>query len=344
MSSAKGYEHYRLTPFGVVVTCFLVFALVAASELDGLVAWFEEHCNRWTVSVENECERPPTLGLSANARAFSQRLATTENTLSTIIQDLPALGAAWAGHEPTPLLTISPSIDNVPVSDTPQTPSSILHPTRVLIIGDSMVVEGFGTALQRRLTAYGGLVVVREGRYSTGLSRPDYFDWQTHFATLLDKHHPDLVVINMGANDPQDIMEQGKRYRMGEAGWNTIYSQRANHLLAQATTQGAAVVWVGLPIMGQAKYGAKIRTINSLIAQVCASYPTVKYLDTWQILATAQGSYTPFLKNTQGRLVRVRAKDEIHLTEAGGEILTDHVLNTLQPFVAWSGQGAPPGQ
>lgn len=47
----------------------------------------------------------------------------------------------------------------------------------VLLVGDSMMMEGFGPVLQRTLRKRPDLDVVREGKYSTGLSRQDYFVW-----------------------------------------------------------------------------------------------------------------------------------------------------------------------
>ena len=68
----------------------------------------------------------------------------------------------------------------------------------VLLVGDSMMMEGFGPVLQRTLRKRPDLEVVREGKYSTGLSRQDYFDWPAQLEKLVEKHNPDMVVICMG--------------------------------------------------------------------------------------------------------------------------------------------------
>ena len=106
----------------------------------------------------------------------------------------------------------------------------------VLLVGDSMMMEGFGPVLQRTLRKRPDLDVVREGKYSTGLSRQDYFDWPAQLEKLVEKYNPDMVVICMGANDPQDIIDENrKRHHADSESWKTIYRSRAERLLAVAT-------------------------------------------------------------------------------------------------------------
>lgn len=94
----------------------------------------------------------------------------------------------------------------------------------VLLVGDSMMMEGFGPVLQRTLRKRPDLEVVREGKYSTGLSRQDYFDWPAQLEKLVGKYNPDMVVICMGANDPQDIIDENrKRHHADSESWKTIY-------------------------------------------------------------------------------------------------------------------------
>ena len=65
-----------------------------------------------------------------------------------------------------------------------------IKPKKVLIAGDSMILEGFGFALERALKKFPGLSVVRAGKYSTGLSRPDYFDWMPYLRELSRRMPP----------------------------------------------------------------------------------------------------------------------------------------------------------
>lgn len=192
----------------------------------------------------------------------------------------------------------------------------------VLLVGDSMMMEGFGPVLQRTLRKRPDLEVVREGKYSTGLSRQDYFDWPAQLEQLVAKYNPDMVVICMGANDPQDIIDENrKRHHADSESWKTIYRSRAERLLAVATAKGAKAVWVGLPVMGKEPYSTRVRRLSELQKEACETYHAA-FVDTVKVLADAQGNYTTFKVDDKGRHVRLRYKDMVHVTEDGGAMLS----------------------
>lgn len=192
----------------------------------------------------------------------------------------------------------------------------------VLLVGDSMMMEGFGPVLQRTLRKRPDLEVVREGKYSTGLSRQDYFDWPAQLEKLVEKHNPDMVVICMGANDPQDIIDENrKRHHADSESWKAVYRSRAERLLAVATAKGAKAVWVGLPVMGKEPYSTRVRRLSRLQQEACETYHAV-FVDTVKVLADAQGNYTTFKVDGKGRHVRLRYKDMVHVTEDGGAMLS----------------------
>jgi len=42
-------------------------------------------------------------------------------------------------------------------------------------------------------------------KVSSGLSRPDFFDWPKYFAQQIPKVNPDIVVVTFGGNDTQGL-------------------------------------------------------------------------------------------------------------------------------------------
>lgn len=88
----------------------------------------------------------------------------------------------------------------------------------MLPVGDPMMMGGFGPVLQRILRKHPDLEVVREGGYSTGLSRQDYFGWPVQLEKLVEKYSPDMAVICMGANDPQDIIDKNRKRHHADSG------------------------------------------------------------------------------------------------------------------------------
>jgi hypothetical protein len=85
--------------------------------------------------------------------------------------------------------------------------------------------------------------------------------------------------------------------------------------------------------MGSNKYCEKINIINSIFEQECAKVSGCVYVDSWSMLADPKGNYTAFIKGPDGKQTRIRAKDNVHLTEVGGTILADDFLNAACTYV-----------
>ncbi len=216
----------------------------------------------------------------------------------------------------------------------PGTSSPKLKPHKVLLVGDSMIAQGFGPALQRELMKHPSIDVIRKGMSSTGFVHQEDFNWASALRELIQKNEPDLIVIHMGTNDPIDILDDSdKRLCFGNDKWNEVYASRVREFLKFISKKKIRSFWVGLPIMGSHKYCVKISLINSIVERECAKVSGCVYVDSWSALADSNGNYSPFLKKPGGRRTRIRAKDNVHLTEAGGEILSEHFLRAACEYV-----------
>jgi hypothetical protein len=58
--------------------------------------------------------------------------------------------------------------------------------------------------------------------------------------------------------------------------------------------------------------------------------PLVHFISTWKTIGTPKGAYTPFITNAAGQVVSVRTPDGIHLTPAGGEMISQRVIKFMQ--------------
>lgn len=240
------------------------------------------------------------------------------------------------GEKPWPA-TLEPATEAVPVAPAQQPPVACdpLVKPRVLIVGDSLIMEGLGPSLLRTLRKNEDITVVREGRYSTGLTRTDTFDWPGHLTRLVPAQRPDLIVVCLGANDGQDILVDGKRHITGTPSWQTLYRQRADSFLQEATAGGAQVLWLGLPIMGSPQYDARIRLISSLQQAACeAIEPLCRFTDNVNVLADSQGNYLSHTTDAQGKHIRLRYKDKIHVTEQGGQLIVNANLSEINALLA----------
>lgn len=204
---------------------------------------------------------------------------------------------------------------------------------RVLIIGDSMMMEGLGPTLHNRLRKRDNLDVHREGKYSSGLSRPDFYNWFENLPVMLETYQPDLLIMSLGANDTQDIVIDKKRYFIDTKEWAEIYLQRAKDFIALADNGKRQIIWVSLPVMGKEPYFTRTKCISKLQAEASKTAANARFINIEHLL-TENGRYTTFYTGKNNQSIRLRSKDLIHVSSEGGEILTDYVLPSVDKDLA----------
>jgi S-formylglutathione hydrolase FrmB/lysophospholipase L1-like esterase len=293
--------------------------------------------------------------LKPNSRRPERRdQATTSSTNNEVTGGVNAGGT---GEDNTGDMVIIEAVNPSPIPASVENPPTIYDPgfqalavplkpkapvgfkdtspiRKILLTGDSMMIEGIGPPLERYFKSIEDLEVSREGRYSTGLCRLDFFDWFAFFKDVLETKRPDLVLITLGANDTQDIVVEGrKRHLVATPGWNEIYGQRVGQLLDLAAESGAKVLWLGLPIMGKEPYNTRVKNINEVTSTVCSQKDNCLFWDSSRSLTGKDGKYSSFLTVKDGRHVKVRAKDSIHLTDEGGKQMLADLLND-SPFLS----------
>ena len=211
----------------------------------------------------------------------------------------------------------------VPAQRTP-TPSD---PLRLLIAGDSMT-EAFGPELDDAAVATGVVAVERTLRYSSGLTRPDFFDWPAALASLLAQHDPEAVVVMMGANDAQGIRTPGGTADFGTDAWISEYRSRVAAVMTMLDDGERTVYWIGLPVMRSSGYDDRMRLISGIYEEEAANHPHVRFVATRELFSDG-GGYAAYLPGGDGQPVLVRREDGIHLTAAGGRRLAATVLAVI---------------
>ena len=209
----------------------------------------------------------------------------------------------------------------------PLTHATAAAPVRILLIGDSLGLD-LGGSLQNSLASTGIVTATLDGKESTGLTRPDYFNWPAELQSDLTKLSPQVIVVMMGANDPQDFPGPPD-VPFGTPAWNTLYQQRCVAFMQLAVSQGAKLVWVSLPGMQNPTLNAKIATVNSLQKAAAAQVPGVVYVDSSPVLGNPQGGFSAFT-TVNGQAIHVRTPDGIHITPQGGALLATYVMNQMK--------------
>ena len=206
------------------------------------------------------------------------------------------------------------------------------HPLRVWVAGDSLAGVP-GEALER---VGGALDVVRvESRLSTGLSRPDLYNWFTRIQQAPKELHPRVAVLSFGADDAHDYMAGVPEGRsvgpLGSPSWNAEYRRRVDGVTRELAADGVYVVWLGLPIPDGAGFKKSFPIVNRILESVAKAHAkTATYVDDWHLLADTHGRYTPYLR-MHGKLTLVRLPDGVHYTAAGGDRIAAQVLTQLKP-------------
>jgi hypothetical protein len=203
------------------------------------------------------------------------------------------------------------------------------QPLRVYVAGDSMA-QVFGSSLVNLAEGTGLMEATLDYHVSTGLSRPDFYDWPQRLIDQLVNLEPDAVVILFGANDGQDVMYQGKVLKVGSRAWQDVYATRVERAMRILSRGGRRVYWVGNPIMRDKGYRERIAMMNRIYAEQAEEFPGVVFVSTWKTMADEQGSYAESLRDAEGRPKLVRHSDGIHLTRVGGDRMAGAVLDVIK--------------
>jgi hypothetical protein len=294
----------------------------------------------WTVLYSSELRRAAETHDLGIRRELSLALIRPIAALSDLIklsEVTEALGQATGGGEdPLGGIDIPPPEDLPTVSVSPTKPPKhpnrdrpIREPTaedrlRTVVIGDSLAA-GIGSFAERVFKPF-FVDVVRQGVISSGLSRPDFYNWPAHLHNIMDVYHPDLVIVMVGENDNQSLMtvDQHLDTPIGTISWGPAYEERVQQLAKIATRNGAHVLWVGLPIVRDAGRGTLIQRQNDIYESVARRLANVAFVNTWDLFAAGDGGYTAYYRD-DGKVDLVRTDDGVHFTSDGYTILMNAV-------------------
>jgi uncharacterized protein len=247
---------------------------------------------------------------------------------------------AAAGPAPEPVPTIAPTTAPPPtsapsVAATPSTSPSSRRPTaadplRVYIGGDS-VAQAVSESFKRLATTKSAVSATIDFRFSTGLSRPDYFDWPARLRSVIRRTPaPEAIVVMFGANDVQPIMTPSGPANTGSAAWLAEYRRRVASTMQMLSASGIPVFWLGQPLMRTTFFAQRIGELDDIYAAEAARHAGITFVDTRPALADAHGRYAAYLPDSRGRPVLVRAPDGVHLTDAGGARVARVLLAALR--------------
>lgn len=247
-----------------------------------------------------------------------------------------ALGEAQPAPEPAPE-------PEVVVSEPPAPPAASEQPTeeptargaptrrdplRVWVGGDSLTSE-FGPALSDRLARTQRAEATVEYRFSTGLARPDFYNWPARLRQIVAKSDPDVFVVMFGANDGQNIAVEGTVLEFGTDEWAREYAGRVRTVLDTLTGDGRSVYWVGQPVMADPDFDRKMQLLNRIYRDESRDHERAHYMDSRELFVGEDGLFAAYLDDPNGTSTLMRQQDGVHFTRAGGERLTTVVFDAI---------------
>jgi len=232
---------------------------------------------------------------------------------------------------PTTLATIAPP---APV-DTNRTPTAA-DPAKVLLVGDSEA-GGLSPFLAKVLDGTGVTAMTTDYKVSSGLVRPDFYDWPTHLHETVPVAAPDIVVALFGGNDGQSFQNDdpnagaaaGKAVDTPE--WRAEYGRRVGEVMDYLSAEGRTLIWVGVPNAEKEEFTARLAVQNEVVKAEVAKHPGVIFVDSWYQFTGIDGSFAPLIMDPRdGEFKAVRSEsDGFHLNTVGEEILAFVVGNAV---------------
>ena len=199
--------------------------------------------------------------------------------------------------------------------------------------GDSMAMI-FGQSLVALSQPTHVIDAVLDYKVSSGLSRPDFFNWPKRLRAQMHSFDPHVAVAMFGANDGQSVEYQGKVLQFDTPAWLALYHQRVGEAMdILIGPQHRQVWWIGMPIMRSGAFSKVVRVLDSVYKAEAATRPDVHWVDTYGMFADKSGRYQDYLPGPSGATELMRQSDGIHFSRDGADMAAKVVLDQIK--VVW---------
>jgi hypothetical protein len=275
--------------------------------------------------------------------------------VSTVNGDGSSLGEVAGFDDPadasddpadtTPAAAVEPVAADDTAATTPATepppddtgPPTSASPAVVLIAGDSDAGT-FAPYLDRLLADTDLVETTLDYKVSSGLARPDYFDWNARLREQVPAVDPDIVVITFGGNDAQGLLDSGGGVvafqpvpDSDNSDWRAEYGERVGEVMDFLVEDGRTVIWVGIPNDDDPDVTFRMQVQDETAKAEAAKRPDIVFIDTWKRFSGRTGGWAEFVIDPRdGNGKDVRADDGFHLNETGAEILALDIAEAIK--------------
>lgn len=203
---------------------------------------------------------------------------------------------------------------------------------KALVLGDSNIYGTLGKALATSLSAL-GYDVARYGKPTSGLARPDFFDWPTYAAEVLSEFDADVVFFMFGGNDGQRLtfVASGAErvwFREQEP-WRDEYAERVESF-AKLLRGDHRRVFLLSPTNRRSRIErSKMERVKDVQRGATEGLERVTWIDMYPFSSDSHGGYLSAGVDLAGASLSYRRGDGIHLTPAGGVEVARRLLTDL---------------
>ena len=198
-------------------------------------------------------------------------------------------------------------------------------PIRILLTGDSLMA-GLGPQMKKEMAGYRNINLIPIGKGSTGLSRPDFYNWPRVLRENLRKHRPHIVIMWIGTNDvATSIYNVPGTEEPCSPTWMNAYAHKIYEIVKICQEHKARIIFMSPPVMDSPRWDAKLEKITLLMRNICRHY-RLGFINTRQIFSDWRGAYTHTKRLPDGSTGTIRTKDHIHITPDGYKLVMDKLL------------------
>jgi hypothetical protein len=237
-----------------------------------------------------------------------------------------------------PSTAASTSTSTTELKPKEKTVPTAADPAELYVAGDSDAGT-FGPYLDTLMKQTGMVSTKLDYKVSSGLSRPDFFDWPTYFSQQIPAVNPDIVVVTFGGNDAQGLRNADKTWAVqhtpgsggDDADWRAEYGKRVGAAMDYLGGDNRTLIWVGIPNDNNPDVTARLQVQNEVVMAEAAKRPKVVFIDTWNRFTGLSGGYASVVQDPRDGVFKpVRRDDGFHLNQTGAEILALDIAEAIR--------------
>ena len=162
----------------------------------------------------------------------------------------------------------------------------------------------FGPYLQTLMKKTGMVDVTLDYKVSSGLARPDFFDWPARFAEEMPEGQPghrrhhvrrQRCAGSVGQVRRRSSSASRRRRQRRLPGGGEEYGKRVGAVMDELTQGGRTLIWVGIPNDDNPEVTARMAVQDSVVREQVATHPGVVFVDTWQMFSGRNGGWADFV-------------------------------------------------